>query len=63
MGEVRRKGRGGFKFNIQLVNSVTPNSVKNAALLFKARDSTTNLHTAIDMYKEHVREALGMILK
>lgn len=59
------KGRGSFKFNLQLVNVLTPNSVKNTALLsvFKAGDSTTNLHTALDMYKEHVSEAQGMTLR
>lgn len=59
------KGRGSFKFNIQLVNTATPNSVKNTALLsvFKAGDSSTNLHTALDMYREHVKEAQGMVLK
>lgn len=59
------KGRGSFKFNIQLVNVEAPNSVKNTALLsvFRAGDSTTNLHTALDMYKEHVKEAHGMTIK
>lgn len=59
------KGRGSFKFNMQLVNTERPNSVKNTALLsvFKAGDSTTNLHTALDMYQEHIKEAQGMKLK
>ena len=59
------KGRGSFKFNIQLVNTENLNSVKNTALLsvFKAGDSTTNLHTALDMYKEHIKESQGMKLK
>lgn len=59
------KGRGSFKFNLQLVNTKHPNSMKNTALLsvFKAGDSTTNLHTSLDMYKEHVREAQGMQIK
>ena len=56
------KGRGSFKFNIQLVNTENPNSVKNTALLsvFKAGDST---HTALDMYREQIKESLGMKLK
>ena len=59
------KGRGSFKFNLQLVNIVAPNSVKNTALLsvFKAGNSTTNLHIALDMYREHVREAQGMKIR
>ena len=28
--------------------------------VFKAGDSTTNLHTALDMYKYHVTELQGM---
>ena len=56
------KGRGSFKFNIQVVNAVHPNSIKNTALLsvFMADDSTINLHTALDMYREHVKEVQGM---
>ena len=56
------KGRGSFKLNMELVNTKAPNSVKNTTLLsiFKAGDSTTNLHTAIDKFKEHVIEAQGM---
>lgn len=59
------KGRGSFKFNLQLCNVQHPNSLKNTILVsvFKAGDSTTNLHTALDMYKEHVTELQGMPLK
>ena len=59
------KGRGSFKFNLQLCNTIAPNSMKNTALLsvFKAGDITTNLHTALDMYREHVKEAQGMKIK
>ena len=59
------KGRVSFKFNLQLVNTLAPNSFKNTALLsvFKDRDSTTNLHTALVIYKEHVREAHGMTIR
>ena len=41
-----------------------PNSHKNTTLIsiFKAGDSTTNLHTALDMYQEHVTEMQGMKL-
>lgn len=43
------KGRGSFKFNIQLLNTKHPNSIKNTVLLsvFKAGDTATNLHTAL----------------
>lgn len=59
------KGRGSFKFNIQLLNTKHPNSVKNTVLLsvFKAGDTVANLHTALHMYKEHVQEAQGMKIK
>ena len=50
------KGHGSFKLNLQLCNISKPNSQKNTVLLswFMADDSYTNLHTCIDMYKEHV---------
>lgn len=56
------KGHGSFKMNIQLVNIPHPNSIKNTTLLsvYKADDSTTNLHTALSRYKEHVSESQGM---
>jgi hypothetical protein len=59
------KGRRSFKFNLQLCNVEHPNSLKNTILVsvFKANDTTTNLHTALDMYKEHVKELQGMPLK
>lgn len=59
------KGQGSFKLNLQLVNTCTPNSMKNTSVIsvFKAGDTTTNLHTALGMYKEHVTEAQGMKLK
>ena len=59
------KGHGSFKFNFQLMNTEHPNSQKSATLLsvYKAGDSTTNLHTALDMYKEQIDELQGMKLK
>lgn len=59
------KGRGSFKFNIQLVNIPHPNSVKKTKLLavFKAGDSTTNLHVALDRYREHIKEVQGMKIR
>lgn len=59
------KGRGSFKFNLQLVNVKNPNSVKKTVLIsvVKAGDSTSNLHLALDRYKEHIEEAQGMQIK
>ena len=54
------KGHGNFKLNIQLVNTCNPNSMKNtrAISVFKAGDSTANLHNiALKMYEDHVKEA------
>ena len=58
------KGRGSFKLNIQLCNIPHSNSQKNTYLLsmFMAGDSTTNLHTALDMYKNQISEIQGMNL-
>lgn len=59
------KGHGSFKLTLQLVNTAHPNSIKETTLLsvFKAGDSTTNLHTALDMYQEYIRESQGMQIK
>ena len=59
------KGHGSFKFNFQLMNTEHPNSQKSTTLVsvFKAGDSTTNLHTALDMYREHFQEMQGMKTK
>ena len=56
------KVMGSFKFNLQLCNTEHPNSQKSTTLVsvFKAGDSTTNLHTALDMYKEQLQ---GMTLE
>ena len=59
------KGHGSFKLNLQLCNTEHPNSLKSTTLVsvFKAGDSTSNLHIALDMYKEQVTELQGMILE
>ncbi len=56
------KGRGSFKLTLQLVNTHHPNSLKNTHVvsIFKAGDSVANLHTALDIYAEHVKEAQEM---
>ena len=45
------------------MNTEHPNSQKILLSVFKAGDSTTNLHTALDMYKEQIDEMQGMKLK
>ena len=59
------KGHGSFKLNLQLVNTSNPNSMKNTRVIsvFKAGDTTANLHTALEMYQDHVKEAQGMQIK
>ena len=58
------KGRGSFKLNMQLANIPHPNSQRHTSLLsmFMASDSTTNLHTCLDMYYDQVTELQGMPL-
>ena len=59
------KGHQSFKLNLQLCNVEHPNSQKNTCLLsiFMAGDSTTNLHTCLDMYREQMSELDGMALR
>ena len=56
------KGHGSIKLFLQLVNTSNPNSMKNTLVIsvFKAGDTTANLHTALEMY---VKEAQGMQIK
>ena len=58
------KGHGSFKLNFQLCNVTHPNSQKNTTLLAMcmAGDNTTNLHIALDQYKEQMEEMEGMDL-
>jgi len=51
-----------FKLNLQVVNVTHPNSTRNTSLLavFKAGDSITNLHTALDQYRVQVEQLQGM---
>ena len=53
------KGHGSFNPNSN------PNSMKNTRVIsvFKAGDTTANLHTALEMYQDHVKEAQGMQIK
>lgn len=59
------KGHGSFKLSLQLCNVEHPNSQKNSCLLSMcmAGDSTTNLHTSLDMYKDQISEIEGMDLR
>ena len=63
MGEAWR-GQGSWELQVQLsVDKYrAPELPKehHSCLSFKAGDSTTNLHTALDMYKDHVQEMQGM---
>ena len=56
------KGRGSFKLNMQVVNTVHPNSIKNTTLLavFKAGDSIVNLYTALSQYKTQFEHFSGV---
>ena len=57
------KGRGSFKLNLQLVNTPEPNSCKNTSLIavYKAGDSSVNLHIALDQYREDIKAIQGMM--
>eukprot|EP00731_Ephydatia_muelleri_P000748 Em0001g748a len=56
------KGGGTFKMNFQIVNVAAPNSVNNTCVFccFEADDSYTNLHIALEQYKEQVKHLQGM---
>ncbi|KAL5468733.1 hypothetical protein EMCRGX_G029843 [Ephydatia muelleri] len=56
------KGGGTFKMNFQIVNLAAPNSVNNTCVFccFEADDSYTNLHIALERYKEQVEHLQGM---
>ncbi|KAL5489078.1 hypothetical protein EMCRGX_G018128 [Ephydatia muelleri] len=56
------KGGGTFKMNFQIVNIATPNSVHNTCVFccFAAGDSVTNLHAALDRFKDQVEHLNGM---
>ena len=56
------KGQGSFKMSLQLVNVPHPNAAQNTSLLFlfKAGDSRSNLHTALQQYQEDICKIQGM---
>lgn len=51
-----------MKANFQLCIVHIPNSVNNTCVfaVFEAKDSTANLHTALDQYKEQIRDLQTM---
>ena len=51
------KGGTTLKASFQLCNVAKPNSVQNTCVfaIFEARDSSTNLHVALDRYQEQIR--------
>lgn len=51
------KGGDTMKVSFQVVNVPTPNSVKNTVVfsVFVGLDTRTNLHIALDRYKEQVQ--------
>ena len=57
------RGGGSFKMNFQIVNTKAPNSVHATCVFscFEASDSITNLHIALDRFKEEIADLNGMI--
>ena len=55
------KGGSSFKMNFQIVNTQQPNSSKNTYIFaaVQALDSITNLHLALDRYKDQVKALDG----
>ena len=56
------RGGGSFKMNFQIVNTKAPNSVHATCVFscFEASDSMTNLHIALDRFKEEIADINGM---
>jgi hypothetical protein len=52
------KGGGSFKLSFEIGNLETPNACQNSILfsVFKAPDTPSNLHLALDRYKEDIDE-------
>ena len=59
------KGGGSFKMNFQIVNISAPNSVHATCVFscFEASDSITNLHVALDRFRDEVTEIRNMTWK
>ena len=56
------KGGNTFKMNFQIVNVPAPNAVQNTYVFccFAADDSVTNLHSALDRFRDQVKQLQGM---
>ena len=56
------KGGGSFKMNSQIVNVPSPNSPQNTCVFacFEAPGSLTNLHVALDRFKNDIEIMNGM---
>ena len=52
------KGGGSFKMSFQIANVDHPNSLSNTctSCVYKAGDSITNMHTALDRYQEQIKD-------
>eukprot|EP00731_Ephydatia_muelleri_P003359 Em0001g3359a len=55
------KGGNTTKMNLQIVNVPTPNSIHNTCVFccFAATDSVTSLHSALDRYRDQVKQLQG----
>ena len=56
------KGGGYFKMNFQIVNTQTPNSVNNTCVFscFETSDTVSNLHVALDRFRDEVANICTM---
>ena len=56
------KEGGSFKMNFQIINVAAPNSVHNTCVFccYEASDTVTNLHIALDCYKDQITHLQGM---
>ena len=50
------KGGGSFKMSLQIANVAHPNSPQNTVVFcaYEARDTASNLHIALDRYRQQV---------
>ncbi len=56
------KGGGTLKMSLQIANVAHPNSINNTFVFacFEAHDSVTNLHVALDAYKDQVEALMAL---
>ncbi len=55
------KGGKSFKMSLQVANVDRPNSIHNTHVFccYEAGDTATNLHVALDCYRDQVKELLS----